>query len=163
MYSRNIRNRDDRPLRIPENYGGSFLMKQREDPPRSDEYRADACKASRESKRFAGERRDLREKMHENPYEETHCDLPRNDIQENEADDVEDRHECDSREENDCRPSMPSVFSKSLLPINLASHFPFGHGLGFEELFLLGLILVLFNNQADDQIIVLLIVLLFCG
>jgi len=52
-----------------------------------------------------------------------------------------------------------------------SQHFPFGHGLGYEELFLLGLLLFLMKEKPDDakdgddlSLTLLLIgVLLFCG
>lgn len=41
--------------------------------------------------------------------------------------------------------------------------FPFGHGIGFDELLLLGLIVLLAHNDHDPDILLLLALLLFCG
>lgn len=41
--------------------------------------------------------------------------------------------------------------------------FPFGHGIGFDELLLLGLIVLLAHNDHDPDILLLLGLLLFCG
>ncbi len=94
-----------------------------------------------------------------------------------ECDGCERRDECDECDKRDrcgeceshgecegkTRPSFPPILPQNLLPLNLSKHFPFGHGLGFEELLLLGLILVLSRENADEQTMLLLIILLFCG
>lgn len=41
--------------------------------------------------------------------------------------------------------------------------FPFGHGLGFEELLLLGLILLLSHTEENSDVVLWLALLLFCG
>ncbi len=41
--------------------------------------------------------------------------------------------------------------------------FPFSHGIGFDELLILGLILLLSQNEADSDLILWLVLLLFCG
>jgi hypothetical protein len=41
--------------------------------------------------------------------------------------------------------------------------FPFAHGFGFDELLILGLILLLAHNDHDPDILLLLGLLLFCG
>ena len=46
---------------------------------------------------------------------------------------------------------------------NLGSAFPFTHGLGFEELLILGLIILLSRNEEESDLILLLGLLLFCG
>jgi hypothetical protein len=75
--------------------------------------------------------------------------------------------EPEREQETHTRP--PSVLSGVPLGLNL-SRFPFGHGLGFEELLLLGLIFFLLKEgetQTDrgdlDQTVILLALLLFCG
>ena len=45
----------------------------------------------------------------------------------------------------------------------LGHAFPFSHGLGFEELLLLGLIILLSRNENESDVILLLGLLLFCG
>ncbi|MBQ9131909.1 MAG: hypothetical protein IJX62_05520 [Clostridia bacterium] len=46
---------------------------------------------------------------------------------------------------------------------HIGSAFPFSHGLGFDELLILGLILLLARNDGDSDIIPFLALLLFCG
>ena len=50
-----------------------------------------------------------------------------------------------------------SIFGK------VGNSFPFSHGLGFDELLLLGLIVLLAHNDHDPDILLLLGLLLFCG
>ncbi len=45
----------------------------------------------------------------------------------------------------------------------LGHSFPFAHGIGFDELLILGLILLLSRNEADSDLILWLALLLFCG
>lgn len=62
-----------------------------------------------------------------------------------------------------------SSLLSSLLPnLKNASTFPFGHGLGSEELFILGIMLLVFmsgenGGEIDSELLILLSVLLFCG
>lgn len=67
----------------------------------------------------------------------------------------------------DGRPSPLSALASLLNP----AHFPFGHGLGFEELLLLGLILLILNESPPHapgggdttETVLLLALLLLCG
>ena len=45
----------------------------------------------------------------------------------------------------------------------LGRAFPFSHGIGFEELLILGLILLLAQSETDGDMILWLALLLFCG
>lgn len=61
--------------------------------------------------------------------------------------------------------SPPSIFS-SLLPSAMsgASHFPFGHGIGSEELLILAImLLVSLSEEKDQELLLLLGFLLFAG
>ncbi len=64
--------------------------------------------------------------------------------------------------------TVPSIFS-SLLPKGaLSSHFPFGHGIGSEELLILAVMLMVFlsgneSGEVDSEFILLLGLLLFAG
>ena len=64
--------------------------------------------------------------------------------------------------------SPPSIFS-SLLPRGaLSTHFPFGHGIGSEELLILAVMLMVFlsgneSGEIDSEFILLLGLLLFAG
>lgn len=46
---------------------------------------------------------------------------------------------------------------------NLGVSFPFSHGIGFEELLILGLILLLSQNGEERDVVLILALLLFCG
>ncbi len=64
-------------------------------------------------------------------------------------------------------PPQKSIFS-SLLPSQAtSSHFPFGHGIGSEELFILGIMLLVYtsndNKPVDNELLMLLCILLFSG
>jgi hypothetical protein len=61
-----------------------------------------------------------------------------------------------------------SIFSMLLPPVNNSSRFPFGHGIGAEELFILGMMLLAFSQggdggEVDNELILLLALLLFSG
>lgn len=59
------------------------------------------------------------------------------------------------------KPPLPTP----LLPLfgNLGHAFPFSHGIGFEELLILGLLILLSRNDCDTETILLVGLLLFCG
>lgn len=61
-----------------------------------------------------------------------------------------------------------SIFSMLLPPGGSSSRFPFGHGIGVEELLILGMMLLAFsqageNGEVDNELILLLALLLFSG
>lgn len=60
-----------------------------------------------------------------------------------------------------------SIFA-SLLPASSSSHFPFGHGIGSEELMILAIMLLVFlseddKSQVDNELLLFLGILLFAG
>ena len=60
------------------------------------------------------------------------------------------------------------IFSSLLPPLNNSAHFPFGHGIGAEELLILGIMLLIFTHEGesredDNELILLLALLLFAG
>lgn len=57
----------------------------------------------------------------------------------------------------------PIVSPLSSLFGSIGHAFPFSHGIGFEELLILGLILLLSRNDGEPDVILLLGLLLFCG
>jgi len=67
---------------------------------------------------------------------------------------------CDVQKKSPAHSPSPS-WMHSLGKIGSA--FPFSHGLGFDELILLGLILLLSHNDHDPDVLLLLGLLLFCG
>ena len=51
----------------------------------------------------------------------------------------------------------------SLLPIGGKEGFPFAHGIGTEELFIIALIILLSGNEQASDVVLWLTLLLFCG
>ena len=65
-------------------------------------------------------------------------------------------------------PASPSLLSALLHQTNSSAHFPFGHGIGTEELLILGIMLLVFTHgsklgEYDNTFILLLALLLFSG
>ncbi len=61
-----------------------------------------------------------------------------------------------------------SIFSSLLPGVDISSHFPFGHGLGGEELLILAVMFLVYisgseNGKADNEFLLLLGLLLFAG
>ena len=67
------------------------------------------------------------------------------------------------------RADQPSLFSSLLPPISkLEGHFPFGHGIGSEELLIMAMMLLVYlsgaeDGKADNELLLLLGLLLFAG
>ena len=64
--------------------------------------------------------------------------------------------------------SPRSVFSSLLPNFSSSSKFPFGHGIGAEELFILGIMLLIYtagdsDQPMDSELLLLLCILLFSG
>ena len=65
-------------------------------------------------------------------------------------------------------PKKPSIDNNSLhraahlLPKSIDG-FPFSHGIGFEELFIIALIILLSKNEQSSEMVLWLTLLLFCG
>ena len=57
----------------------------------------------------------------------------------------------------------PTPPSSSNVLGGLGKSFPFSHGIGFDELLLLGLILLLAQSKKDHETLLWLALLLFCG
>ncbi len=61
-----------------------------------------------------------------------------------------------------------SIFSSLFPPTLMSSHFPFGHGIGEEEILILGMMLIVYmsgenGESPDGELIMLLAILLFAG
>ena len=61
-----------------------------------------------------------------------------------------------------------SIFSSLLPSLSSSPRFPFGHGIGTEELFILGIMLLIYMSGEDDEppdgeLLLLLCILLFSG
>ena len=74
------------------------------------------------------------------------------------------------KEEKNASPALPSssIFSSLLPRSDLSRHFPFGHGIGSEELLILAVMLLVFlsgneRGEIDSEFLLLLGLLLFAG
>ncbi len=63
------------------------------------------------------------------------------------------------------KPPPPPAFLQPFQSLfgNIGNAFPFAHGLGFDEILILGLMILLAQNDHDPDILLLLGLLLFCG
>ena len=70
-------------------------------------------------------------------------------------------------EEKEATRERPDSLLSSLFPSkSLKNHFPFGHGIGSEELLILGIMSLIFfsdDKEPDGELIMLLALLLFAG
>ena len=57
----------------------------------------------------------------------------------------------------------PPAFGTSLLGGISKDGFPFAHGIGFEELFIIALIILLSKSEESSDVVLWLTLLLFCG
>ncbi len=148
MYVRPPNNRNG--VKIPENYSGSAFSRHSqysEMPP---------------PVRTQAPRQDIH--PFDIPVEARHEEVPK--YQEtalNES--IEEKEEI---KEEESRAVGSSIFSSLLPRGNLSSHFPFGHGIGSEELLILAVMLLVFlsgneNGEVDSEFLLLLGLLLFAG
>lgn len=98
------------------------------------------------------------------PVEEMREDVP----QYQETTVNESIEEQEDIKDTDTRSVGSSIFSSLLPRGNLSSHFPFGHGIGTEELLILAVMLLVFlsgneNGEVDSEFLLLLGLLLFAG
>ena len=59
--------------------------------------------------------------------------------------------------------NAPTAHPVGLLPIGASEGFPFAHGIGVEELFIIALIILLSKNEQASDMVLWLTLLLFCG
>ncbi len=158
MYSR-YHSSDERPMRLPENYGGSaFSQSDRTEPPhRIDVAKPSPPQASRPSLGMPPPPRPVttpppRERPPEPPLPPScpACEP----VHESPAD--------DDRPQKEKAPDPPLSGLSGLFG-NLGHAFPFSHGIGSDELLLLGLILLLARSESDSDLVLWLALLLFCG
>ena len=144
MYS-GYHDRSDRQIRLPENYNGCAFGSRRETlAPRPTEEirRVEIGKPSLRATetQALGERRDEAERDAIPTYEEeVSPDVPK----------TETRNPA----------ALPAIRS---FPIG-GRGFPFAHGIGFDEILLLGLIVLLAGCEESGEIVLWLALLLFCG
>ena len=154
MYVRPAHNKGE--MKIPENYSGSMFSRQihhsdmpppvRTQLPRYDIPHVDIP-----------------------PEEEISEDIPTYRIDgEAELSDKENGEKNGKKEVQDAPGVGTSIFSSLLPRGNLSSHFPFGHGIGSEELLILAVMLMVFLSgnecgEVDSEFLLLLGLLLFAG
>lgn len=188
MYARPPRTNSNDNIRIPENYGGSAFRGGSFSEPRYDISQADRPRVSRADYPPSTDRPQRPEL-----YTEHSADSRIDHSSERETE----RIELNMGEQNDMPPgedgrqngiadgqnsALPvlvevpneqrehksSIFSSLFPPTMLQSHFPFGHGLGTEELLILGMMLMVYmsgneRGETDNELILLLALLLFAG
>ncbi len=141
-------------MKLPENYSGSAFSHQSpysEMPP-------PARMHGQRSEQFQGDIAPSRDV----PSEEIRHDLIPPFYERNEDDNER------NNEETQAVSADPSIFSALLPKADLSSHFPFGHGIGGEELLILAVMLMVFlsgneSGEVDSEFLLLLGLLLFAG
>ncbi|MBE6553936.1 MAG: hypothetical protein E7666_06290 [Ruminococcaceae bacterium] len=162
MYSR-YHDRADRPMQIPENYSGCAFsdLQYAGDSAHSSPHRIDVAKPTPPdrdtshaipSARMGADRSDAHEPPRKralppSPLPPPEKTTPSTNVSEHAVSakkpkDADDRH--------------------GLLE-HLGTAFPFSHGIGFDELLILGMILLLSQNETDSDLILWLLLLLFSG
>lgn len=150
MYSR-YHNHSATPIQIPENYSGSAFSDRR--PPEVEEkkndppLRIDVAKPTPVEKSQAPGMAPPKPILLPPPREEAEKRPPS--ASESPAHDEKDRLTLP--------PTLQSLFGAR------EHTFPFSHGIGFDELLILGLILVLSRSGQENDLILWLVLLLFCG
>ena len=142
MYTRvNERKTGDSKIKIPDNYSGNAFGGQNYYFHQSDSPPVDSYKAP------------------ENPPDSTQKEIAERQIPEEKPETVTAINPL-PKEKNDTL--LSSLFpSKSL-----KNHFPFGHGIGSEEILILGIMSLIFfsdDKEPDGELIMLLALLLFAG
>lgn len=161
LYSR-YHDRPDEPLRVPENYSGYAFSGNRarqEAPPRQ----IDVAKPTP-----APTKSDLPPAPppalpSAPPIEKVSKPPVHAECQKTPPEAVEDHCDHLHQKEEKAPQTKPTSLSEHLLPKLGGAGFPFGHGIGFDELLLLGLIVLLHGSEQGSDIILWLILLLFMG
>ena len=141
---------------IPENYGGnafspSGYYNDMPPPARQSPVKNDA----------AGESSPLPQRYLDADITDGHREPPHHDSE-------RDEEICDDEQEHAKTARSGSLLSSLVPSINSSNHFPFGHGIGGEELLILGIMLLVYlsgveNGKMDNEFILLLALLLFAG
>lgn len=176
MYSR-YNNRSERPLRLPDNYGGTAFSDRptthEPPPPKVVEIAKPTPPPDRMStahgmppppravvlppKDTAPRHEPTPLPVPVPPHEERrdwNADHDRHDDRERNS---------DRGDEKKDRPTAAFLQPFQGLFGHMGNAFPFTHSLGFDELLLIGLIILLSRNEADSDVVLWLALLLFCG
>lgn len=174
MYSR-YHNRTDTPIQIPENYGGcAFSETGGSAAGGAAAHRIDVAKPTPPVQEEPPPNTDTRASSDVPPpppsSDSVTCLLPTRKESEHRAkSDAEEavthRHEPREETEKGIRPPRGRELPTPLHTLfgKMGSAFPFSHGIGFDELLILGVILLLARNEDDSDLILWLVLLLFCG
>lgn len=170
MYTRvNERKTGDSKIKIPDNYSGNafggqnYYFHQSDSPP-VDSYKTPENPPDTTQKEIA--ERQIPEEKTENvtainplPKEKTETVTAINTLPKEKTETVTAINPL-PKEKND-------TLLSSLFPSrSLKNHFPFGHGIGSEEILILGIMSLIFfsdDNEPDGELIMLLALLLFAG
>ncbi len=174
MYVRQPSQNNSR-VKLPDNYGGNAFSAQSYNdmpPPARQSVRPDSqapyegdyphAEPTPKSSPYAEQLRGLVYAPSRSPY------IDQDDIAPPSPPDTEDRAIDHAAVEVKQSGQTPSIFS-SLIPKGFPSgNFPFGHGIGGEELLILGLMLLIYisgaeKGEVDSEFIILLGLLLFAG
>lgn len=154
MYSR-YHDRSDRPIRLPENYGGCAFGERGSSTERGEEARPRHLEVGKPTPPPAH----YAEAASPSHAREEDCaEMPQNLPVVTEEDFAEE----------EATPASASPASAFLRPFgglfgNVGQAFPFSHGMGFEEILILGLILLLSREEQGSDLVLWLALLLFCG
>ena len=149
MYSRP---RGDR-IKIPENYSGHAF---RDQSPYGDMPPPTHIPASPPKKEKAEPSRSETYVSHQSSHAQ---------VDEREAEEINSQ-EYFEKEATSAPEAKPTSIFSSLLPTSTscAGHFPFGHGIGSEEILILAVMLLVFlSEESDHELLLLLGFLLFAG
>ena len=163
MYSR-YHNRPERPVTLPENYSGTAFSAQRahrEEPPAAPPRRIDVAKPTPppDPPSSQGMPPPPRPILLPPPSEHN---TPREASPPPEVISTPPPPREDEKKEPK---AAPVAFLQPLQGLfgNVGHAFPFSHGFGFDEILIIGLIILLSSNGQDNDLVLWLALLLFCG
>ena len=150
MYSR-YHDRSERPIPLPENYGGCAFSG-RESPTDT----VDTSPRRRVEVARPTPYTDARKK--ETDFDRGCAEMPQN-LPVTPVEDCD----ADEREAEKEKPVGALLSPYGGLLGGIGRSFPFSHGMGFDEILILGLILLLSREEQGSDLILWLALLLFCG
>ncbi len=166
MYSR-YDHREDRPIRLPENYSGTAFS-DRPAPPKTPPrdaappHQLEIGKPTPPPNRPIGNMpappRPVILPPKEEVREEPHITaLP--------APDLPVRDDDRAKAPPPPADRRPAAFPQPFQGLfgHMGNAFPFGHGIGFDELLIIGLIILLSRTEQESDVVLWLALLLFCG
>ena len=154
MYSR-YQNRPSTPIQLPENYSGVAFSERM--PPKSEKTAAHTLEIAKPSP----------PPTEQPPQETISAKPPKTETPPSPTASDEEHASAQAETHNQER---ESVAASGMIPKpfdglfgHMGNTFPFSHGLGFEELLIIGLIILLSRNEEGSDMVLWLALLLFCG